>query len=400
MIGTLLELLGDVHWMFVTTGVGASVVCFALFFLGRKPLSTHDGDLPPVSVIKPFDGTDPDLAENFWSYVVAPYPAPREILFCTARDNAEGIAVVRGVEQRLAEEPRVGVSVRLLLPTEGEEPWITRKVWHMARGLAAAEHDVVINGDSGTRVGNQTLEVLVRTLLGAERRGAVWAPYLVEGVDTLGARLTRLAWTSTFMNFLVLEGMRRLTGQKSMLAGGLFAARKVALLELDGLKSCDGYLTEDLEVGYRMQTNGWEVGPSPEPVVRHMRGAAFSEFFARQLRWNTIIWRFGDPLVLPYPLVMTGLALAPWTFVAASMAFPERVEEYGLALAALYGVRLSYAVSVGAITTRRIRLGELPLLPLVDAVFLITYLRAPFVRTIRWRDTTLRVGARGKVTPV
>ncbi|MCO4768616.1 MAG: glycosyltransferase [Deltaproteobacteria bacterium] len=398
----LLELLGDIHWMFVSVGIISSFMFLglALWARGRSQVR-GDEPLPPVTILKPFDGVDAGLADNFWSYVEADYAAPREVLFCTARENVEGIAVVEELLERLAREPQEGVTARLLLPPEGEAPWITRKVWHMARGLAAASHAIVVNGDSGTRLTDDTLPALVRALVRDAKRGAVWAPYTVAEGSSLGARLTRVAWTATSTNFLVIEGTNRILGLRSMLAGGLFAARKEALDQLDGLRECDGYLTEDMEVGARIQANGWTVGPSPEPVIRYLEGLDFDGFFARQLRWNTIIWRFRNLLVYPYPLTMCGLAIAPSTFVAASLAFPDRVVEYALALAALFLVRSLYALVLSSIVNRRLApLDTVVLLPLVDLVYLITWIRGPFVKTIRWRDTVLRVGPGGKVTPL
>lgn len=393
-----LELLGDLHWTFVSVGLVSSVLFLGLM-LRVRPRRPEGIALPPITILRPFDGVDPDLETNFWSYVEAEYPAEREILFCTARENVDGIAIAEQIVERIRREAIPGVSARVLLPEVGETPWVTRKVWHMARGLAAAAHDVVVNADSGTRVGPRTLGVLVGTLLGAERRGAVWAPYDVTTGGSLGARLTRVAWTATTMNFLVLEGVYRALRAPVMLAGGLFAARRQALEELDGLRDCDGYLTEDMEVGFRLQANGWEVVPSREPVTRHLADLPVSGFVARQLRWNTIIWSFRNPFRWPYPLAMCGLAVAPFSFVFASLAFPERTGEYALALGALYVVRVLYGVVVSWLGGSRPTLDIALLMPFVDAVFLATWLRAPFVRTIRWRDVELAVRPGGKVTP-
>lgn len=53
-------------------------------------------------------------------------------------------------------------------------------------------------------------------------------------------------------------------------------------------------------------------------------------------------------------------------------SFPERLAEYALALGALFLARWLYA----------------------------RFLRAPFVRTIRWTGTTLRLHRGGRVTPL
>jgi ceramide glucosyltransferase len=397
----LLELLGDLHWTFVSVGIVSSVFITGLVLWTRRAgPRTEPAAFPPISVLKPFDGLDPDMEENFWSYLSAPYPGPREVLFCTGRDNPEGLAVAERVIARLEREPQDGVTARILLPEEGEAPWVTRKVWHMARGFSQARHDVIINGDSGTRVGPGALRALVATLLRSDQVGAAWAPYAVAESAGLGARLTRVAWTATTMNFLVVDGMNRVSGLRPMLAGGLFAARREVIEELDGFAACDGFLTEDLEVGRRIHGLGWRVERAAEPVVRYLGDLDLAGFVRRQQRWNTILWTFRDPLFIPYPLTMCGLAVAPWTCLAASLAFPERTVEYVSALAALYVVRLAYALFLSAsVPGGGVRLDTVTLLPLVDAIFLATWLRAPFVRTLRWRDVTLRIEPGGRVRP-
>ena len=385
----------------MSVGIVSSVLFSLLvLFMRRRRDDDAVGDLPPISVLKPFDGVDPGLEGNFWSYLSAPYPAKREVLFCTARDNDEGIAVVERLLARLEQEPQPGVTARLLLPEPDEEPWVTRKVWHMARGFAAARHDVIVNGDSGTRLEAETLVALVRTLLADPQRGGAWASYTVEGGDSLGVRLTRAAWTATTNSFFVIDALHRVIGKPPLLAGGLFAARRAAVEQLDGFAALDGLLTEDLDVGRRMHAVGWAVEVSPVPVVRYLPELSWSGFVARQQRWNVILWRFREPLRWPYPLTMCGLAIAPVTAVFASLAFPERTGEYVTALGALYVARALYALVLTGLAGRRLRLDVLALLPILDAVFLVTWLRGPFIRHIAWRDTRLRVGRAGRVTRI
>lgn len=398
----LLELLGDLHWTFVSVGIVSSTLLTALVLAtrSRRP-APSPGPLPAITLLKPFDGVDPDMEQNFWTYLSTPYPGEREVLLCTGRDDPEAIAVAERVLARLEAEPQKGVTARLLLPEPGERPWVTRKVWHMARGFAAATHDIIVNGDSGTRIRHDTLTTLVRTLVEDENTGAVWAPYVVTEASSFGARLTRVAWTATTMNLSVVDGVNRIVGNRPLLAGGLFATRRGTVEQFGGFASCDGFLTEDIEVGRRVYANGWEVVRSSAPVERYLGDLSVAGFYGRQLRWNTILWRFRDPLVLPYPLTMCGLFLAPFTFVAASLAFPERLAEYALALGALFLVRWLYALFLSVVICGdRPRLDTLLLLPVVDAVMFLTWLRAPFVRTIRWRGTTLRLQRGGRVTPI
>jgi ceramide glucosyltransferase len=391
-----LELLGQVHWAFCSVGMICAVLFSVLLVLRERALRRPaPADLPPITMLKPFDGVDPELEANFWSWIDTDYPAPRQILFATDRDNGDGIAIVERVLGALAAFPREGVTASLLLPSAGEPPLLTRKIWHMHRAYGHAVHDVIVNTDSGTRAVPGLLPALVGTLLADPRRGASYAAYTASGDGAIGERLSRLAWTATGMDFRVVDAIGAAVRRAPVLVGGCFAVRRQVADQLDGFLAGDRHITEDIELGRRIADAGWDVVPCPLRVVRHMEGATIREFVDRQLRWNVTVWRFKDSLRFPYPLVMGGLAAAPFTFLLAASAFPERRVEYALGTIGLFVGRFAF----GLFAARRagLRASDLALLPLVDAILLATWAWAPFVRTIAWRGVRLRVGESGRV---
>ncbi len=390
------ELFGQLHWTVCSFGIISTLLFAAALAWRRYSMARqlYRGELPGISIIKPFDGDDPDLEENFWNTCVAPYPGPRQVLFATAADNQPGIDVVRRIERRL--DGRPGVTVDLVLPAADETPWITRKAWHMHRAWQRAEHAVVINSDSGTRLQEDTLEELVRALLGDPRRGAAWASYSVVEARSLGARLTRLAWTGTSMCFFVVDAVRGLVGKVGLSAAGLVAFRAEALVAIGGFEGGEGFVTEDLEIGRLIAEEGWTLAASAAPVVRHMPDLPFSGFWQRQLRWNVVLWAFKIHARLPYPLVMGGLALVPFTYPLACLAFPARTVEYSLLTGSLIVVRWLWALVLSRVSRVRLGFDIFWLLPVVDAVLLATWAKAAFVRRVTWRGRVLRLtdGAR------
>lgn len=390
------ELIGDLHWAVCSVGV-ISTLLFASALAWRRlsmRRQRYPGDLPGITLLKPFDGDDQDLETNFWNTCTAPYPGPRQVVFATAADNSAGIAAVRRIQARA--EGLAGVTVELALPEPDEVPWITRKAWHMHRGWQRAEHAVVINSDSGTRLQGDTLEELVRTLLGDPRRGAAWASYSVLEARSLGARLTRLAWTGTSMCFFVIDAARGLMGKVGLSAAGLVAFRAEALVAIDGFAGGEGFITEDLEIGRLIGEQGWTLAASPAPVIRHLPDEPLSGFWRRQLRWNVALWAFKLDARWPYPLVMGGMALVPFTWAAACLVFPERAAEYSALAAALIATRWLWAVVLARPSRVRASLDILWLMPLLDALLLATWAKAPFVRRVTWRGRVLRLtrGAR------
>lgn len=394
-----LELLGDLHWAVCSVGV-VSTWMFATALLWRRRSMAREsfaGELPPISILKPFDGDDPDLEANFWNTCVAPYPAPREVLFATAHDNTAGLEVVRRIQARAADLPDVRV---LAVPTSPDEPeWVTRKAWHMHRAFGLATHPVIINSDSGTRLQDDTLPALVRTLLADPNRGAAWASYAVTEPRSLGARLTRLAWTATSSCFFVVDAVRGLVGKVGLSAAGLVAFRREALDAIGGFEGGEGFVTEDLEIGRLLADAGYSLAASGAPVFRHLPDLPLSGYWSRQLRWNVILWAFKVDARWPYPLVLCGLALGPITGLLATWAFPERAAEYGLLFGALVLTRWVWAAILSRLSRVPITADILWLMPLADLLMLLTWAKAPFVRTVVWRGRTLRLTRGGRVSP-
>jgi cellulose synthase/poly-beta-1,6-N-acetylglucosamine synthase-like glycosyltransferase len=415
----MLEWIGDLHWAVCSTGIVSCVVLTAVVLLGRWRARRAEGalgaggvdlasrsatELPPISILKPFDGVDPGMEESFWSYVCAPYPAARELLFCTDLCNDAGIAVVDRVRERLEAEQAVGrlrdVELRLLLPEPGDPPRRTRKIWHLERGFRASRHAVVVNGDSGTRVPGTALADLVRTLLADPRRGASWAPYLCDGEPSLGVRLTRMSWHATPLSLPVLGPLWDAVGAGPLLAGGLFALRREVAEGLDGFAVADGYVTEDLILGQRIGKLGWKIAASPTPLLRWLGKQSTRQVWDRQVRWSVGMWNHNWFAMLGVPLVMGGLALLPFTWAAAVAAFPGRALEYGALGGLFVSMRMAFAIWVLTRRNRQPLSWELLLMPLVDAVYVGAWAVAPFRRRMQWRGTALELRAGGQATPL
>lgn len=387
-------------WAICTTGITASVILAVLVLWFRPPWPrSAGGGAPPVTILKPFDGVDRALEENFWSTIAAPYPGPRQVLFCTGHDNAAGIQVVQRIAARAQQEAPDGIEVSLLLPAGDEEPPVNRKIWHLQRGLEAARHELIVSGDSGTRLCGDELLAVVRTLEAEPRRGIAWAPSTTQGCGTLGARLSHLAISASTLNFHVIAALHRVLG-RTFLAGALFAARREALRDIGDFRALEGLLAEDLDMGHRMELAGWQVAVSPVPVVQHVGATTVGEFYGRILRWCVIMWQYREPLRVHYPMVMCSLALAPIALLGAVWAYPEKLFEYLILLAVLLVVRWCYAaILLVAVNRRPFSLDLLWGEPVLEVVMIVAYVHSLFVRRVRWRGRRLRLRGGGRIEP-
>jgi len=389
------------HWAVCSTGLVASLLLTAAVLWLRPRRSPEPAEAwPALTILKPFDGIDDALADNLWTYLTARYPGPRQVLLCTDRGNAAGIEASEAVIRRLEERPLPGVEVSLLLSAEGEEAPANRKVWHLQRGLQAARHDVIVSGDSATRLEDTTLTVLIATLLANPRTGLAWAPYTADGEGGLGSRLTRLALSASSLNFFVVSLLHRLLRRSAFSAGGLFAIRREALDALGGFDPYSSVLAEDIHMARHLEARDWRVAVSPMPVVQHPGRASLGVFYRRMVRWTFIMWRYKDPLRIHVPMVLCTLPLSLITLPLASLGYPDHALRFAVLTAALWVARWVYGlVLMTSVGRRAPTLDVFWGTPLLEGILLIAYFRSLFMRTVRWRSQRLAVEDGGEMTP-
>ena len=101
--------------------------------------------LPPVSVLKPVHGDEPDLEENLASFFEQDYPE-FEILFCARHNSDAGLQAARRVAARFPQ-----VKARFL--TCGEPLWPNARTFSLEIMRREARYPILVTADSDVRVG-------------------------------------------------------------------------------------------------------------------------------------------------------------------------------------------------------------------------------------------------------
>src|ERR1700722_11322555 len=136
----------------------------------RQPVSAPEASYtPPVSILKPIRGLDPDASENLASFCRLDYPE-YEVVFCVDADDAAVLAVLAKLTADFPE-----CNIRVLY---GSGRVATNdKVAKLARLVNDATHEVVVISDSDVRVRPDYLRHVVAPLRNP-RVGAV-TPFYV-----------------------------------------------------------------------------------------------------------------------------------------------------------------------------------------------------------------------------
>jgi ceramide glucosyltransferase len=334
---------------------------------------------PPVSVLKPLCGEDPDLYENLRSFCRQEYPT-FQIVF-GVRDPADPAVPI--VRRLIAEFPAADLS----LVVDGRQRGGNLKVANLRNMLPAARHPVLVLADSDMRVAPGYLAEVIAPL-DDPATGLVTCLY--RGISAGGA-WSDLACLHVNHGFLPQAVVGETLGGG---AGGCFGA--TLALRRDTLEAAGGFaaiadaLADDHALGVAVRRLRQRVVLSPHVVDNVIHEPSLAALFRHELRWARTI-RLLAPAgfagsVITYPVVLAALATA--------------LQGLPVMAPAMLGIALVCRWVTAWLMDRALRLPSPPvwLLPARDLLSFAVFVASFFTRTVAWRDRTFRVGRDGQLT--
>jgi ceramide glucosyltransferase len=351
-------------------------------FRRRSFAPLADEEAPPVTLLKPVKGADPEALANFRSFCRQEYPE-YEVLFGAHDPDDPALAAAR----RVAAEP--GAAFTLLLGTPREHG-ANRKVSNLLNLLPLARHDLLVISDSDLRVGPGFLREALAPFRDA-RVGLVTCPYRGVRADSPAARLESLSVLAEFIpSVLVAE---RLGGMRFAL-GAVMAVRCEALEAIGGLQGIADHLADDYELGQRVQEAGWEVVLAPPVVEIVLARERFADSWQRRLRWARTVrvcrpaGYLGSGITYTTPLALLALALL-------------RSHPAGQALAgAALLLRLAAARASAAVLGDALSPARTLLLPASDLLSFLLWCGGLLGRHVTWRGERYRLSPDGRISPL
>jgi ceramide glucosyltransferase len=334
----------------------------------RSELSPGCTFQPPVSILKPIRGLDPDSYENLASFCRLDYP-DYEIVFCIDAEDAS----VRHVMDRLAND-FPSVSIRVL---EGSGRIATNdKVGKLARMVSEARHEVVVISDSDVRVRPDYLRAVTAPLLDPAV-GAVTCFYVPLEVKTFADRLQSAGMLSDFYAGIITAW--QLDGIKFAL-GPTIATTRTRLAEFGGYAAIENQPADDLLVGRLIAEKGHEVVLSSYVIETVSDFSTLRDLLHKRLRWIVVMRHMR-------PWGHFGLAFTqglPWTLAAIAVSPSWAVA--GMYLGIYLALRAAIMRSIGSgVLKQPLRWRELALIPVWDAMAFFIWLASFTRRSIRWR---------------
>jgi ceramide glucosyltransferase len=345
------------------------IAIFSSWRYFRQPVSALDTSYtPPVSILKPIRGLDPDAAENLASFCRLDYPE-FEILFCVDPDDQAVLAVLAKLT---ADFPQCRIRV---LYGSGRVA-ANDKVAKLARLVNDAAHEVVVISDSDVRVRPDYLRRITAPLRD-QRVGAATCFYVPTEVATWTDHLQSVGMMSDFYAGILVAW--QLDGVKFAL-GPTIATTRARLDGFGGYSELENRPADDLLVGRLIAEQGFEVVLLNYSIETVCDYASLSDLLHKRLRW-IVVMRHMRPWGHLGLLLTLGL---PWSLAAVAM-HPSAAVAAGY-LGGYIGLRMAMTWIIGIHGLRQPGLWkQMPLIPVWDAVSFAIWLTSFGRNSIRWR---------------
>ena len=364
-----------------------AIYCSWLFFRqpskGTTPaIAAGDNFLPPVSILKPIRGLDPDAYENFASFCRQNYPN-YELVFCVD-DRTDAVLPI-------LDELRRNFPCRSIRVLFGSGRIAANdKVAKLARLVAEAQHEVVVINDSDVRVEPDYLRTVVAPLA-TGTVGAVtcfYVPILEAGIAD---SLQSIGMFSDFYAGILVA--RDLDGVKFTL-GPTIATTRTHLSRFGGYEAIENRPADDMLVGRLIAEQGYKVELLPYAVATVADYRSLGDLFHKRLRWM-VVMRHMRPCGHLGLIFTLGL---PWSIAAAALHPSAALAGAYFGAYLLLRTLMTWVIGIRGLKQPSLW-KKLPLIPVWDALAFGIWLLSFARNTIRWRNVEYSI-RQGELIPV
>jgi ceramide glucosyltransferase len=356
-----------------------SLVALLAAYVQGRSCSSLRGDTPPVTLLKPLCGTEPETYECLRSFCDQAYPE-FQIIFGISDPHDPVIAVAQRLQAEFSQrDVQIVVDARL----HGSN----RKVSNLVNMMPHVMHDYLVLSDSDVRVRRGYIADVVAPLLRADV-GIVTCPY--RGVPRSGL------WSlmeSLFINewFIPSVQVAAMAGSRSFAFGASIGIKRDVLARIGGFMSIADQLADDYRLGELTRGLGLRTVLSDVVVEIAIAERGFRELVGHELRWLSTI-RTLRPLGYSFCFVTFTIPVA---LLAASLSRGAQTAISMLAVAVAARVLLHFKT-----IPAKAAMACLLVVPCRDMLGLILWGLGFLTRRVRWGDEHFQMTRDGCVESV
>ena len=334
-------------------------------FFSQREIETRSFT-PPLSILKPVRGLDPDAYKNFASFCDQDYPE-YEIVFCLGAEDDPAMPIIDSLRRNFSRQ-----RIRVLFGSGRVAA--NDKVAKLVRLANEAAYEYLVINDSDVRVGRDYLKTIVAPL-SDPKIGAVTCLYVSTGDHTFTDTLQTVGMLSDFYAGLLVA--RELDGVKFAL-GPTIATTRARLAAFGGYQSIENRPGDDLLVGQLIAEQGYEVELSRYVVETVSDYQSMTELLHKRMRW-LVVMRHMRPLGHLGMLFTQGL---PWSIAAVAIHPTHAVAAFFLGGYFVLRSMMSWVIGVRGLKQKSL---DTKVVVAWDAFAFVMWVASFCRNSIRWR---------------
>ncbi len=347
-------------------------------FFSQREIETRSFT-PPLSILKPVRGLDPDAYKNFASFCDQDYPE-YEIVFCLGAEDDPAVPIIDSLRRNFPRQ-----RIRVLFGSGRAAA--NDKVAKLVRLANEAEYEYLVINDSDVRVRRDYLRKIVAPLADP-KIGAVTCLYVSTGDHTFTDTLQTVGMLSDFYAGLLVA--RELDGVKFAL-GPTIATTRARLAAFGGYQSIENRPGDDLLVGQLIAEQGYEVELSRYVVETVSDYQSMKELLHKRMRW-LVVMRHMRPLGHLGMLFTQGL---PWSIAAVAVHPTRAVAAFFLGGYFVLRTVMSWVIGVRGLKQKSL---DTKVVVAWDAFAFAMWVASFCRNSIRWRGGDYRI-RNGELVP-
>jgi ceramide glucosyltransferase len=375
---SLMEMMGIACLVLAVSYAVLVLVAVFVWQIGRAP--TNSLRTPPVTLLKPLCGAEPDLYHHLRSFCQQDHPE-FQIVF-GVRDPADPALAV--VERLVAEFPWLPIDVVVNPQQHGSNCKISNLINMMAR----ARHDVLVMADSDTFVGRDYLSAVTAPLLD-KNVGLVTCIYRGVPTERIWSRLGAMYINEWYVPSVLLAW---LFGYRGYVSGQTLCLRRDTLEAIGGLRAIANELAEDYRLGELIRGLDMRIVLLPYELKAQHHEPNLDSLTRHELRWMRTIHVL-RPRSFPFLFITFSLPLASFGLLLTAAEPSFSTVGWALFQATLMA-RLALHL-VNRLRGARPPLREFWLLPARDLLMCWVWGRSFFTTRVTWRGSKFTVDADG-----
>lgn len=353
-----------------------------LFNHKRKKATTSTDALPPVTILKPVYGLDPEMLNNLRSFCQQDYPE-YQIIFGLHDKNDRAIPLIEKVKK---EFKNVDISYIVNSKIHGAN----HKVSNLINIYPSAKYDYLLIADSDMRVPSNYLSNVMSAFSDPDV-GAVTCLYSGSARGKIASSLNAMFINEWFLPSVLIS---KILQPIKYCLGATMIVRRNLLDEIGGFKALSDYLADDYMLGKLVSDLGYKIHLSNFVVENIVEESSIKDLVTHELRWARTLRRV-EPLGYAFTFLTDTLVVSSITAFTIYLGTSHLLWSLSPIVLVLMA-RIILHLRINKITDSK-SAGSIWLIPLRDILSFCIRVISFTGNSIQWRNNSFNVDPKGLI---